>query len=45
MSVQGAKVRRKMGAQLLWSIIYALLGGLVFILGLNLLSSQQLALK
>ncbi|MBN1140134.1 MAG: CPBP family intramembrane metalloprotease [Anaerolineae bacterium] len=28
---------KKMGAQLLWSIIYAILGGLVFILGLNLL--------
>ena len=26
-----------MGAQLLWSIIYALLGCLVFVLGLNLL--------
>jgi membrane protease YdiL (CAAX protease family) len=36
-SVQGAKASEKTGAQLLWSVIYAVLGGLVFILGLNLL--------
>jgi membrane protease YdiL (CAAX protease family) len=35
-SVQGANVS-KTGVQVVWSIIYFLLGGLVFVLGLNLL--------
>jgi membrane protease YdiL (CAAX protease family) len=33
----GKEKMQKMNAQLLWSVVYAVIGGLIFILGLNLL--------